>query len=164
MTDSTDDHNKGLHQDDANTPTPIIATVLFLRLGCGDDIICWAVPLEDAIKPKWYISNPVVVVMEIDADLQKQTIIMYPWLPRGVVDSNDALIGDDEVILVKKVDKHIEEYYKNLCKDIFAVKPTVIDTNKKLVEKGKNVFAFDPRMMRPNKKKSANNEESKANT
>lgn len=160
----TANNNNEMHQDhiDANTVVEIATpTILFLRLGCGDDIICHAVYLDGEIQGKWYIADPVVVVMNIDPELQKQTLLMYPWLPRGVVDTNDALLNEDEVILVKKVDKDIEEYYKELCIEIFTTKPKIVDSDKKKVsELGKNVFAFDPRAMRPR----VNNENQKANT
>lgn len=138
--------------------------VRFMRLGCGDDVITWCMPLyqeTDAVEG-WFIRDTVVVLVDLDPELQKQTCMMMPWLPRGIVDNSDAILEKDEVILVKKVDPEVERYYKQLCREVFSHKPKIFNAKKKV--EGKNVFGFDMSKIRPVKSIQNEKEEQKANT
>lgn len=146
--------------------------IRFLRLGTGEDIITWCLRLhqeEDGVDG-WFLRDSVVVIVEVDPELQKQTCIMMPWLPRGIVDNTDAIITNDEVVVVKKIEKDVEEYYKQLCREVFPHKPKILSAKKAIDDQGKNVFGFDMNKVRPvkgikNEEKQKETQESpKANT
>lgn len=140
--------------------------IRWMRLGTGEDIISWCLHLyedSDAVEG-WFLRDPVVVIVDIDPELQKQTVMMMPWLPRGIVDDNDCIIEKSEVIVIKKVDPDVVEYYKQLCRGFSVQKPKIISA-KKPIEDGKNVFGFDMSRIRPVKGiKNEKQEEAKANT
>lgn len=153
-----------LHQP-VDPPKPELE-IRFLRLGCGDDIITYCLRLHtdsDGIDG-WFLSEPVVVILEIDPDEQKQTCIMMPWLPRGIVTSNECIIEKDEVIVVMKVEADVQDYYKRLCREVFPQKPKL--TNTKFKKEEKNVFGFDMKKLRPVKgiQNEKQEETPKANT
>lgn len=136
--------------------------VRFLRLHSGDDIVCYAVKISDQETDdyEWYIQDALIVIMDIDPEMQSQSLIMLPWLPRGVVKTNDALLPFDEVMLAKEVDPEIIDYYKGVCREIFTNKPKILSSNmKKASEYTRNVSVLDLKTMR-----KANNEHNKANT
>lgn len=154
-----------MHQD---VVAPRELEVRFFRLGCGDDVITWAMRLyfEEEGIDGWFFRDPVVVILDLDPDNQKQTCMMMPWLPRGIVASNDCVLEKDEVILVQKVEPDVEEYYKKLCREVFPHKPKITDVNRQKAE-GKNVFGFDMNRIRPLKdikNEKQEKESPKANT
>src|SRR6185437_13714232 len=112
----------------------------------------------------WFLRDPVVVIVEVDPELQRQTCMFMPWLPRGIVDDNDAIIDNCEVVVVKKVDPDVIIYYKQLCRELAPHKPKIVNT-KKPIEEGKNVFGFDMNKIRPLKviKNEQKEEAAKAN-
>jgi hypothetical protein len=141
--------------------------IRWMRLGTGEDIVTWCLrlyPETDAVDG-WFLRDPVVVIVEVDTELLKQTVIMVPWLPRGIVDDDDCIIKEEEVIVIKKVDPDVAAYYKQLCREIFPHKPKIMGT-KKPAEEGKNVFGFDMSKIRPLKgiKNEQKEETPKANT
>ena len=143
---------------------PRILEVRFMRLGCGDDIITWCMRLHEDLDgvDGWFLTDTVVILTEHDPETEKQICMMMPWLPRGIVDNADVIIEKDEVILVKKVEPTVEQYYKQLCKEMTQNKPKIFSTKNK--ESGRNAFGFDMSKIRPVRAIHNEQKEEKANT
>ena len=101
--------------------------VKFIRLKVGEDIVT---EVYDA-GPDWCysVNNPMMVVADLDIDQGRQTLIMYPWLPQGVVANNIAYIKKEDVMLISDVDPEIMDYYFGICAQIFTGKLRVKNSN-----------------------------------
>lgn len=148
-------------ENDLHQPfDPIDPTVRFLRLFCGDDIIAWVSVMDEG----YFIEDPVVVLVDIDAELQKQTCILMPWLPRGIVVGNDCTLKEEDILFFKKVEPDVEAYYKKLCVESLRHQPKIFDVRKPNKNDQKNVFGFDMSKVRPLKGVQNEQKEEKVNS
>lgn len=117
--------------------------VKFLRLKVGEDIVTEMYEAGD----DWCYSlnNPMMVIADLDIEQGRQTLIMYPWLPQGVVANNLAYIKKEDVMLIQDVDPEIIDYYHGICAQVFSGKLKIKSSNSmKLSElsENKNVVSF----------------------
>lgn len=144
-----------MHQEIKTEPV-----VRFLRLFCGDDIIAWVSDIESG----YYLEEPVVVLVDLDPEQEKQTCVFMPWLPKGIVSSNDCTLKEEDVLFFKKVEPDIEAYYKHMCIEALKYKPKLLQVKKPDKNQEKNVFGFSLDKVRPLKGIQHEQKEEKANT
>ena len=122
--------------------TEDINAIKFIRLSMGDDIIA---EIEGDDKSCLYIKNICRVVTEMDMEAGQQTILVFPWLPKGISKTPMAsmTIKKTNIVVMTDVDDSIREHYANICDyaldKIKRSRKPVIDTANAIPT---NVIAF----------------------
>lgn len=124
--------------------------VCFIRLLTGDDLIAEVV--KQSIK-KVSVKNPMLILNNVELEENRQTLVLYPWIPQGIAIGNTADIKSDTIILINEIEPEIKDYYDGICELAFATKPVVTSsTTPKLSEleekKGSNVVSFRPMVLK----------------
>jgi hypothetical protein len=124
--------------------------VCFIRLLTGDDLI--AEVLKTSPR-KITIKNPMLILNNIELEENRQTLVLYPWIPQGIAIGNTADLKTENLILVNEIEPEIKDYYDGIVEIAFATKPVVTSsTAQKLSEleqnKGSNVVSFRPTVLK----------------
>ena len=119
--------------------------IKFIRLRNGDDMIG---EITKKTARNYEIKNPMTILTDVDIDSQRQTMIMYPWLPQGIVTGFKANIDKDDVLTIQDIDAEIMDYYIGLCMKSIGTKtiPLTSDTLKasELLQEGeKKILLFN---------------------
>ena len=121
----------------------MLPEVKFLRLKVGDDIVAEWVGMSD--ENHYTLKNPMMVVADLDIEQGRQTLVMYPWLPQGVVANNEVNINVMDVMFMDDVDPEIIDYYHGICTQVFSGKLKVRSSNSYKASElaaNKNVVEF----------------------
>lgn len=91
--------------------------IKFVRLKNGDDIIT---EINGESASSIELKNPMMLVIDVDVHMNKQQIVMYNWLPQGIVKMNEVKISKRDVVLVADIEKDIEDHYKAVVFDLIV--------------------------------------------
>lgn len=114
-------------------------TIKFIRFNNGRDVIAEVV---QELETEIMLQSPMEMVAELDYEGGKQVLIMYPWIPAGVVMENQVSIKTSDVMIKAPVDDNIKSYYTNVCKAIFNSEQKLSDPVTKAMKEG-NVLLFN---------------------
>jgi hypothetical protein len=124
--------------------------VCFIRLLTGDDLI--AEVTKKSIT-KITIKNPMLILNNVELEENRQTLVLYPWIPQGIAIGNTADVKTENIILINEIEPEIKDYYDGIVELAFATKPVVTSsTAQKLSDleqhKGSNVVSFRPTVLK----------------
>lgn len=97
--------------------TNVEQKIKFVRLKNGDDIIT---EINNESVSSIELKNPMMLVIDVDVHMNKQQIVMYNWLPQGIVKMNEVKISKRDVVLVADIEKDIEDHYKAVVFDLIV--------------------------------------------
>lgn len=120
-----------------------VKKIMFLRLANGDDVIS---TVTKKTKTTVTLDNPMMIINDVQMDEGKQTMVLFAWLPQGIVIGNDVTLDLDLVVFMKPVEAEIIDYYEGMCVQ-FDTKPVVTASSSKKAsqleaQKGLNVVSF----------------------
>jgi len=97
--------------------TNVEQKIKFVRLKNGDDIIT---EINNESVSSIELKNPMMLVIDVDVHMNKQQIVMYNWMPQGIVKMNEVKISKRDVVLVADIEKDIEDHYKAVVFDLIV--------------------------------------------
>lgn len=86
--------------------------IKLIRLSTGEDII--ANCLMDDATESVMLDNPMQVFVKRVTTVQQTMLVMTPWLPLELLESNIASIHYNDIITVLQPKKSFVEYYHNI--------------------------------------------------
>ena len=119
--------------------TNVEQKIKFVRLKNGDDIIT---EIKKESVTSIDLKNPMMLVIDVDIEMNKQQIVMYNWMPQGIVKLNEVKISKKDVIFVADVEKDIEDHYKAVVFDLIVDQTPFKSSNKDSSKTGK-LIAFN---------------------
>ena len=89
-------------------------SIKFIRLNNGDDIIGEIISNN---KTHIEIQNTMSVMVDMSIEEGCQTVIIFPWLPKGVVKENmsKAKVKLSDIVIITEVEDKIVTHYQELC-------------------------------------------------
>lgn len=85
-----------------------------IRMTTGEDIIC---TIDESDDGKLTIHNPMHVICR-GVPTGQRVMMMMPWLPYELVETNSVMIYADDIITIMRPRKEIIEYYENMILDM----------------------------------------------
>lgn len=118
--------------------------VRFIRFTSGRDIITEVV---SETKTTITLKSAMELLTEVDVEAGKQSLIMYPWFPHGVLLHNEAKLNKKDILYMSPIEPDIKEYYVNECLEIFGDNQVMVEGNvsgsKRSPSSNSNVLEFN---------------------
>lgn len=93
--------------------------IKYFRLTFGGDLIAEILSEE---KTTYTIKYPLAMEIDVDVEAGRQRIYLYPWIPEGVVRSNECKLPKSSVLVVADVQDDINKLYGGMCTELYTDK------------------------------------------
>ena len=117
--------------------------VRFIRFTSGRDIITEVV---SETKTTIVLKSAMELLTEVDVEAGKQSLIMYPWFPHGVLVLNEAKLNKKDILFMSPIEKDIQQYYVDECLEIFGDNQVMVDAHvagaKRSPSSNSNILEF----------------------
>lgn len=91
--------------------------IRFIRFANGTDIITEVV---SETKTTIIVKSAMTLITDVDIEAGKQSLIMYPWFPHGVLLGNEAKLNKKDIMFMDDIEQDIEDYYIDNCLEVFG--------------------------------------------
>jgi hypothetical protein len=120
--------------------TNIEQKIKFIRLKNGDDIIT---EVEKDSVMSLSIKNPMKLIIDVDVDMNRQQIIMYNWMPQGIVKENTVSFSKRDIVFVSDIEKDVEDHYRAVVFDLIANQAPFKSQTKRSTDESGKIISFN---------------------